>query len=261
METTSTRFPRIDPLVALIGLVGLILMSGCTNTETRAFPAEPGECVYSEDCPIGTFCESGCCRVYDGCLTDAECGPSSLCMCDGLCYELDCSNSIECPGGTLCSNGFCSSASPAQSSCTSSADCGCGEYCGENQCKAGCQMDADCCGNGFCQEGECVADPPPISCKDGEECPSGTTCNESTQLCEDLCITTQDCPGGSSCAANGLCYAVCSSTQLCTGEGVYCDTDGFCKQGTLCLTDADCSGPEFCSADGICTIPLSEDPS
>jgi len=252
LEHPANRpFPMVFILCAgLLWGVGI----GCTNQETVILNNGALECSYSAECPVGSFCSEGCCRIYNGCVSDAECGPTSTCLCDGLCYELVCAFDEDCPVGTSCSNGYCA----ASVTCSGSDQCPCGESCLEGTCQAGCSADADCCGEGTCIEGQCGQTSKPITCTNSTTCPSGSYCNMETQLCEALCQTDKDCPGGSACKENGLCYAICSASIACEGPNTFCDTsDGFCKQGQACEKDEDCPEGQFCGEGALCTLPAT----
>ena len=148
----SIRRSAIHPwtLVTMVALWFSVM--GCTGHETVVVRGLVSDCTYSSECPVGTFCSEGCCRIYEGCQSDAECGEGSTCLCDGLCYELQCMFNSDCPAGTFCSEGYCSS---APLPCETSNQCACGEACIGGLCQTGCAEDADCCGDGICIDGSC----------------------------------------------------------------------------------------------------------
>lgn len=112
---------------------------------TCPYPAEEGTiaCASDADCTSSPFghCEvegSSYCLCNWGCLTDADCGVDSVCLCGdpvGTCVTAACTSDADCNGG-FCTAALDPSGAPSFFACTSpdneceiDADCGPVNYC------------------------------------------------------------------------------------------------------------------------------------
>lgn len=110
-----------------------------------------------------------------------------------------CTADSDCQSGYTCENGFCQSigpegggTTPTPSACTSSLDCGPGQYCSVvGACVDGasltCQDNSDCptpkqCDPfGFCHNPGSGSG---STCSDNSDCPTGYVCNGDSKICE-----------------------------------------------------------------------------
>jgi hypothetical protein len=207
----------------LLGLLGLVLISGCTlyfgpdddNDDGARPPGGDGggdggwACGNNYDCAAGCWCDtdSGTCVENGFCTTDA-----------------DCSGDLVCDDRNSCVPPNTQPPPPPPLTCTSDAECAAGCYCDEET--------QTCVESGYCTN--------------DSECPAGQECDETRSTCipvpppacEDLNPTTS-----ADCTAAG-CDAVFNG-QNCTdmNTGLPCDDPSStctCETYTLagCATPA-----------------------
>ena len=154
----------------------------------------------------GAKCDAADCQIVDipiQCIKDANCGTGATCV-SGQCVG----GTTDVIGGEVSGGDTVSSDVPEDKPCTPS--------CKTNQCSD------DGCGK------PCMA------------CPSGQTCNGSTELCE---VCTPDCTG-QTCGSDG-CNGSCGTCQA----GLSCDGQKCAGACTFCPGGKDCNAFGFESGD------------
>src|SRR5690606_24198164 len=71
------------------------------------------------------------------------------------------------------------------------------------------------------------------------------------------CFDDWDCPAGSYCGVDGICYTPYHPAPGCYDDwdcaaGYFCGGDGVCYLDTECTVDAHCGPGEYCGVDGYC---------
>ena len=207
----------------------------CENQVCVSIPEEEtidNNCVDTNDCPFGMFCDLGIALCVD-CLVDDHCDLGFTCT-DGVCFEIPveepesgmCQEDSECPMGYTCIEGECIPIQNQGVSCTSQDDC-------------------DIYGR-VCLDGECVP------CDDDILCPSNLVC--SAGICTDPGNGTD--PGvGDAC----LSYVDCPDYIACDWVMMQCFS---CNHDDQCNTlfDMIYAPPAWCCyesdvASGFCNIP------
>lgn len=239
-------------MLGLMAMIALAIgLAGCGSED----PASAQSCTFHSDCPSGTVCnfESKCATVEcDFCKDD----PNLVCI-DGACSLPECSTDDECDtaAGETCNNGACSDGTGNNGTgedCQSNADCEEGETCNlQNQCVPdggdGCTSSDECGEGEYCNQdsGDCEAG----DCYDSTECGQGETCDENN-----TCVS-----GGGDCGGG------CPTGQTCNTSTNQCEEDttdpcgGGCPTGQVCNTDTDQCEPEqqcdpACGADEVCDV-------
>jgi len=148
--------------------------------------------------------------------------------------------------------------------CTTTADCGIGEYCSaDDTCIStqSCDVDNDCpygqtCSQFSSNTKRCVS----ITCKQNSDCPQGTGDSMPTIRCINKMCEAKACMNASTCSADEACIG-----GICTPIGKMCNGDSDCFRGTLkcvsnmciqCSGGSDCPTGEYCDA-GICKTNCS----
>ena len=190
-----------------------------------------------------TALDNGCGGKCCGCQDPDTC-VNGQCTPPGTCNPA-------CGAGSVCEGGTCK---PINNTCPTT--CLPGWSCVSGECKQDGNCPTVCKSNEKCVSGSCVCQPScgpsscgPDGCGGNCSCPSGQSCNTSTQTCS---TCTPNCPSGS-CGADG-CGGVCacpsgqtcnSSTQTCTPACV-----PSCSSGS-CGADG-CGGTCACPAGQTC---------
>jgi Tfp pilus assembly protein PilV len=155
---------------------------------------------------------------------------------DGVCKELTgCTTDSTCGTGKACVSGFC------QPTCTSTS-CGQGYTCDTNIGKCfenlKCTTDSNCTTEKICSGGYCV-----LGCSTANPCPSGSSCNTTTKLCQPTKYTCSpacktkngNCnPGDCEVCIPGV-TAVCQDACIQSGsrpQGCACNDFSQCASGT-----------------------------
>ncbi len=164
---------------------------------------------------------------------------------------------LGCPAGTqcvdrgdcgdlqMCNNGNCKDVS-----CSTSKDCGIGEYCdttGNFECKAGCTTDDDCLAgeacnadNHTCEEYECRTTA--LDCGLGERCDNGR-CDDALGMACDPCndplyydYWTGGYTGGTGCGNNGTCvwFTYYADAPWCLEQCIPSQGEEACPRGFSC---------------------------
>jgi hypothetical protein len=148
--------------------------TACSPTQNQPPPSDGGvaSCATSADCGTDasyTFystCLHGQCS-FDACLTDADCGPNSVCACStdyyggngayhpNVCVPANCHADSDCGVGGYCSpsRGYCGSFqgfychTPSDTCINATSDC---QSCGENACIYSPAVGAFTCGTSIC---------------------------------------------------------------------------------------------------------------
>ncbi|MFP4596972.1 MAG: Ig domain-containing protein [Persicimonas sp.] len=196
--------------------MALFVLSGCGRDGLA------GSCSDDSDCQGDRVCQSGACLNPD----EIDAGDP-----DGA---QTCTSDEDCPQSGACeeADGMC-----VASSCVIPDGASEGQ-CEEMPCELGCA--------GFEEQAGCSCSPK--SCTDADKC-DGYACIDGE--CGE-CASDSDCPGGSSCASNGMCVEPepCSSDRDCPASQ-QCQ-DELCVDRPGCLLDDDCDDQETC-LNGRCT--------
>jgi Cys-rich repeat protein len=226
-----------------------------------------GKCTNNTDCMTGThagpFCDATTGACGAACTTDAECGAGKWCEeTEGVCTPQLANGTgmptdVDHTNPTL--NGTCTTAAATvvcKSGVCDTKDNECGYGDGEGPCTS--SNGATVCQSGVCASGGangglCVA------CASNSECPSGTKCNSTTNVCVrcatpscatttvdagPACQTDENCPQGDYCTASGACAPTLPEGASCT-RATECQSDQ-CTLGICSIVVSSGSGI-FCS--------------
>lgn len=220
----------------------------CTPGEANACPgsdsAGSGACIPKVTCPPSGVCPSGSDDT-------PACPPGSQ-------FCVECYSDSDCSAGETC-NELINECVATPGACRADSDCSAGSVCQSGMCASACTSNADCGGSNVCNTETGVCSP---SCVDGNSCscPSGTSCDVDTGVCESVssCSIDADCGSDDICEL-GECQppVSCNSSDDC-GAGQICGSDDICRtvdSGESCTTTNDCSDGEVCQA-GRCTGPF-----
>jgi hypothetical protein len=197
----------------------------------------PQVCQGTNDCCVGFICNFGTCiPVTEGCLSDDDCENPDYPRCrDEECVP-ECVNNNDCPNNLECRDNKC-----VTPGCTIET-CQQGYWCnptagpeGKGECQQGCDQNSDCTPGEQCNYAThtCEAD-----CCGG--CEATQYCQAGTCVCEDKCLTDNDCPADWSCDPPS---GICSPALGVEGDPCMVDTDCDDTQGLLCDFCSICSNP------------------
>ena len=212
-------------------------------------------CTGNDD--VGGCDAEACCGGYHGesppCVRDSQCEDGYLCD-DGVCVPPDSHTpcDVSCPNGEECVDGVCQ---PPGSPCSEDSECAGGQVCVDGNCHEGeppcsgedcpaCTWDADCPGGELCLDGTCHPAEPPVVCENNGDCPANQVCEGGFCDGKEPCADDSDCPNGSACD---------TSVDLCVPEHppIPCDGTGDCPDGETC-SQGYCTPPDTCQDDDDC---------
>lgn len=189
------------------------------------------ECLKSDDCPPGQFCDSESCREWL-CVPDSRfCSQTILFECSddggGHRQVKDCDDHDPCTVGDACEVNKCLNVTPR--------DCD-----DENPCTTdSCDPDAP---------DACIHEPSTGTCDDGRACTTGDTCNLGECVptgvlnCDDSNFCTNDgCVEGMACVHDAIEQA-CNDSNSCT-------FDDSCREGLCQGIALDCDDGDPCTHD------------
>ncbi len=207
-----------------------------------------GLCDYTPRLPNGTVC------TYDG--MDGVC-VNGVCG-ENLCEGVDCNDEPCSPGNCDYVDGLCDYEPrlPNGTVCTHDGMDGVcvNGVCGENLCE-GVDCDDEPCRMGNCDYVDGTCDYIPFI--DGRSCDDGNDNECAHDVCIDGACTGEGAwkVNGTPCTfagAAGVCVQGVCGENLC--EGVDCDDDDACAQGTCDYVDGTCDfAPVVCDDDNECT--------
>lgn len=139
------------------------------------------------------------------------------------------------------------------------ATCPQGTYCDGGKCAVGCSGNTDC-GTLTCD----VSSHRCTGCTGSGQCPTGTTCETSSGVCQPGCSAGPECPNGFDCC-NDNCVNLQSTPEHCGACDAACSTAG----GTPSCSDGDCTiacDPGFADCDNKarpngCEVSTATDPT
>ncbi len=237
-----------------LAVVGIFLMSGCSDEGSKNNTPSQPVCETDYDCPLGQNC------------IDGECLPEGM---------IPCTDDYDCPIGSFCQSGVCSNTSNVDADESSELDIDFDKdnlpdseqeisdiQQHPNLCKP-CNQDPDCEGDqNFCVEDNSGKKYCLSFCQNTNDCPQGYICRHfefgnqcypQDGFCESTCIDT-GCEDGLVCnPETGQCEQVQHGTQ---GFCDPCNSDADCQEGGKCIPDS--SGNTFCGTDcteSPCDIP------
>lgn len=145
--------------------------------------------------------------------------------------------------------------------CNANCQCDAAGYCIKS-----CSSDAQCSCGERCDSGECK-----MQCKSNNKCPKGQIC--LNEVCSSGCVTDNDCPNEKTCS-NSQCISPCDKGVSPCGRNALChvsqhQTICLCPNGHSgdplndcvpyeCNSDVDCAADKQCSSDKTCKNPCLE---
>jgi hypothetical protein len=195
------------------------------------------DCLNSEACGIGQFCDPRNYVCRDGCEGDSDCLAGQECNSQTLeCVDSACrSSELDCQVGQKCDevtgqcfevNGLCEQRCDG----TVAGNGGCG---GSQSCEIFIQNFEACKNNNDCSGAESCDEFYVSYCTTQSECPSGATCDTWLGLCsmavchEDFCMPTCSPNNPDSCAAGFQCLSDGAGSGVCYGECGYYKENGY----------------------------------
>eukprot|EP01105_Mastigella_eilhardi_P002527 TRINITY_DN1315_c0_g1_i5.p1 TRINITY_DN1315_c0_g1~~TRINITY_DN1315_c0_g1_i5.p1 ORF type:complete len:2433 (-),score=297.95 TRINITY_DN1315_c0_g1_i5:18-6263(-) len=214
-----------------------------------------GACMYAAN--VGAACDDG-----DACTTGTMCNAQKQCV--GTTMTCAATDPCIVTGSGHCASGVCKytylatdASCDDHDSCTASSKCNAAHQCVGTRCitPGFCEAAPGTCTNGVCVYSANVG----ASCDDGDNCTSGTVCQQNKQCTGGSRLT---CDATGPCIENGsgVCDAksnTCKYTYLHVGQA--CDDGDACTSGTVCNANHYCVGGTTltCNDEGPCTAPGS----
>lgn len=258
----------LETAFAGIGLLGLLLLSGCG-------PSDEDACA-DKTCELGT-CDpgSGSCVNTESCNVSSDCIAGYQCSGAGACLPV-----TNCEGDGDCETGVCDgNACVNPDSCTENGDCLPKTYCDTSSSESGGTCEADPCNDvrcprGVCERGvgECVSkescskETETFDCVSGEKCADGT-CVSNENFCDELtcdrgtcsleeggCVNPDECEADEECLAEYFCNDMnqCQPNR-CERQNIDCGEEGECQpKSGQCENPKDCNSNSQCLSNHIC---------
>lgn len=193
----------------------------CSQSNSNTKRCVAISCKNNSDCPESSGdstirCINSLCAARV-CIAASDCSSTEACV-TGICTPIggSCQADSDCFRSTLmCTGGKCSQ-------CSTTSDCGTGEYCDVTTdggiCKTGCTLNSQC-GTG-------------MTCVSGNCCPSGGSCGIS-------CGSSTDCSGTCKHCVDTICTCIPGAEPTPAPITRFeCFTGADCESGT-CLPDHD----------------------
>jgi len=179
---------RILTTALLASIALLPALGACSSSSGSASGSSPlgGGCTTTADCSSGLTCSAddpgGQC--VKGCKATSDCGSTGTCTDEATCY-LSCTKQSDCTrAGYECNDATTIDGKPT-------ATCDIAPKPGAQKIGDSCATNKDCASN-VCStgdpRGQCVA-----SCKKQSDCPNGSTCTDE-MVCYKSCTQPSDCP-------------------------------------------------------------------
>ena len=270
--------PRQGGILSVLGLVVLVLLSGCSSNDI---------CASDEDCFSGEVCRDQTCVLkgdgpaehdLDASLdtdpgsdgdadmsggSDADtppdlalppCTGQTPTRCGARCVDTtsdptacgECATS--CASGSVCDGGECTVVNDCtQEGCVGLSWCDLST----GVCTPGCARDSQCAGGQVCDLAThtCICEPGRVDC-------AGVCTREDADHCGLSCLACPSDPlGQAACTAQGVCDLTCEpGARLCGGACAMCPqgegVEATTCQEAACVASACAPGRELC--DGVC---------
>lgn len=236
------RAVRISPAHLILTTALGLSMAACSGDDggLDAGPADGGgTCAMDEDCPEGQTCDvpNAVCVADSACAMDEDCGDGRTCdtaASPPACVPAACAGHSDC-GAWVCIGGTCAEPpSCAEAACPEDLVCNADDVC---EAPTACADDSECTSPQICAGGVCRD---AVSCTDSTQCESGLVCQQGT--CDDACAMDAECgdPNMFTCeTSTGLCRQRCLSDDNC-GFGFICE-ELVCLPAE-CTVDSECTG-------------------
>jgi len=218
------------------------LISICNSTKSCVTSLiEGAECATTQNCEGGDYCAPGCVCMSLNSTMPNECFSSSDCpiIKNNPCAEFSCINNT------------CTQQTKSGMNCSSTEECGMGEFCSNCQCTSIASVqcfDNEDCGtleNNICAELVCLSNNTcnqqtkvGMNCSDTNECGPGEFCAngcQCTSIASVQCVNNEDC---GTIENNNCAELVCLSNNTCNQQT---------KAGMNCSDTKECGSGEFCS--------------
>lgn len=170
-------------------------------------------------CDDGVFCNGRETCIGGDCVAgEPPCGPDEICLeAEQSCVE--CLADEDCDDGDSCTIDVCEDASCVYS-------------------RLACDDGVFCNGEESCVGGRCVTGAPP--------CDDGLICLEESQTCVQ-CMTDSDCDDGDPCTWEACEDQSCVRIPMDCDDGVFCNGQESCVNGTCVAGQSPCAEEFFCS--------------
>src|SRR6478609_5001167 len=217
----------VRSLVALLSVVSLFSLAGCSKDPTKFEPSSRGKrgenCQARNDCQDGLACLNGICGINE----------FSVSVAVKHCDRIECSTTEDCCGDKP-------TEVPAKCA-TRTATC--------SPTFAGCISNQVCTSDATCGAGTCRPAAATGTCSGGTL--SGLTCTTATD-CQDLCASGTCTISLEACTANADCLYYSTATPICSKPSRTCNcvNPDYNISDPIC-TDQDCTD--------LCTLRCQEE--
>jgi Dictyostelium (slime mold) repeat len=238
----------------------------CTHTPV----ANGTTCSDGNACTTGDVCTNGICggtavvcTALDQCHTAGTCDPATgTCSNPTKANGTSCADADLCNGNETCQNGTCTAGTPVV--CAAPAACKAAGVCqpATGTCTYANLADGTSCDDGLfcdgidtCSGGTCT--------HSGNPCPTGTTCNETTDTCVPITTTCNANNVGAACDDNNVCTTNDKCVQggnrnhptfTCQGTAISCNDNNACTNDSCNPATGCVHTPVSCNDNNICTI-------